>query len=264
MCDPSGVVGAVEDRIRTLLALLFALAMLAALVFWNKIPHRPRPTPAPSYPVGWLHPLTLQCPEETTRFVQRLPAELRQDPTEAFPQRDEFCLDQDFKRHGPYARWGPNGERLVAGEYRHGVKDGVWSTWTYGQRHDTAWRNGARGETSTDYTSTPGDGVFDFRACAPHTRTVDNSYHDAAFTYSLQPKDQNTCVLSYYSDDSGPGLIMGPMEPPPPPIPRVCDVPRSLGKVTYYFDHDEPVPYDHLRGGKPVPVALWKCRRGRQ
>jgi hypothetical protein len=200
-------------------------------------PPMPRPTPSP-YPQDLVSPI--KCPEGTTRFVQRLPLEVRQK--QFFAQRDEFCLDKDFKRHGPFARWGPNGERFSAGQYNHGAKDGTWTNWERGERE--TWSNGTRLAKTAEIPLPPGTGVLDFSVCAFQFGSVDNGVDEWSFHYTLQPKDRNTCVLFYHIAES-PGFLE-------PPRAHACDVPRSLGKVAYDWTTVDLVP--------PEKRASWKCR----
>lgn len=160
----------------------------------------------------------IECPPDTERVFKKLPEKIREEPY--YPQAKEFCRrntdDARIMKHGPYIRWGPNGEKGLEGNYVHGQKEGLWIRRVPTQTQLSRWEEGERVSRTTE--PAPDTYTIDFQNCVPHIYGIPSLL--ALSTYRLLGKSDENCEMRYSIDlKTGPVVSIG------------CLVPRTLGKL---------------------------------
>lgn len=141
---------------------------------------------------------TFECPKGTTYRKRPIVAKATGDPfIPAFAQLEEYCQrrsgDSTFIKDGPYLVWGPNGEKLIVGQYRDGKKEGKWTRWMPSQILEDTWSKGEFVESKV--LSTPYSYMIDFGACIPHEYGIPAAF--GSTSYRLIRKRRNFCELRY-------------------------------------------------------------------
>ena len=140
-----------------------------------------------------------KCPNETTYKRRPIVARtLAADPfIPPFAQFEEYCQRRDgdgsFIKDGPYQVWGPNGEKLIAGQYINNRKEGIWKRWIPSQILEDTWNKGKFIESKV--VGEPHSYVIDFDACVPHEYGIPAVF--GSTSYRLFGKRRGFCRLQY-------------------------------------------------------------------
>lgn len=147
---------------------------------------------AGSFPV---QEVKLACPKGTEHRREKVATQVASKPD--FPQEEEYCQKRNANgtlvKEGPYALWGPNGERQAEGQYLDDKKDGKWIRRSTSQTLEDTWRQGEF--LGTKILSEPSSFVIDFSACNPHEYNIPAAL--GSTSYKVIGKESGNCKLMY-------------------------------------------------------------------
>jgi len=129
-------------------------------------------------------------------------------------QIEEYCV-KDGKRHGPYRKWGPNGELEEQGHFEEGEKHGVWDTVIPSQIQQRTYNHGKK--IKSEVFGLPKKFIIDFDSCIPHGKGI----HGLG-VYEMRGPAGQDCQMTIVQNLDG-HCIDAVYE---------CLVPRSEGKIT--------------------------------
>lgn len=160
--------------------------------------------------------LSVECPPGTSG--QRVPTSEAARKLAYFPQYEDFCVKDQGVRHGPFVQLGPNGERLVEGNYVDGKMDGAWIRRLPSQTQHQTWAAGTGGET----TLSPREGFdsIDVASCVTHEFGFPVGLGSGRYT--VIGKTADTCEVHLGGETEGARHA-----------PGVCRFPVGLGRVHY-------------------------------
>lgn len=165
-----------------------------------------------------------ECPKGTTYRKKPIVAKTTADPfIPEFAQSEEYCQrrgeDGTFVKEGPYLVWGPNGEKLIEGQYLYGRKEGKWKRWIPSQILEDTWSKGEFVQSIV--VGDPRSYVIDFGACIPHEYGVPAAF--GSTSYRLIGKRRGFCELRYSIEiEMGRGPLI------------TCRVPLTKKKITVH------------------------------